>query len=193
MSWPTGAEAGLPAERKNLDWWASDQIALHEVKRFDWFRGYHVAPPLMWGRQSYRWSDFDLRGNSREGIAVDWPTAMPISAPGYITSSARGISGSRERMAHLPDGQFQPPWRSLRRGDYRRAVAAAVRGRRRIIPAHGEPDATLRTLSLPSTQCLWLGCPYGGTSARSLPRCGVMATGPAPIRSRSSPSAVRPR
>src|SRR2546425_5593077 len=43
-----------PLNEKNLDWWASDQESPYtEVKRFDWFRGYHVGGrSLMWGRRS---------------------------------------------------------------------------------------------------------------------------------------------
>ena len=44
--------------------------------RFDWIRGYHVGGrSLVWGRQSYRWSQMDFEGNAREGIAIPWPIA----------------------------------------------------------------------------------------------------------------------
>jgi len=47
----------------------------NETKRFDWMRGYHVGGrSLMWGRQSYRWSDLDFEGNAKDGVAVDWPS-----------------------------------------------------------------------------------------------------------------------
>ena len=33
-----------PLNEKNLDWWANDKESPYtEVKRFDWFRGYHVG------------------------------------------------------------------------------------------------------------------------------------------------------
>ena len=48
-----------------------------EIKRFDWFRGYHVGGrSLMWGRQSYRLSDLDFEANAKEGIAIDWPDSV---------------------------------------------------------------------------------------------------------------------
>ena len=64
----------------------------------------------MWGRQSYRHSDFDFEANAREGIAVDWPIRYKDIAPWYDhVERHAGISGSRENMPQLPDGQFQPP------------------------------------------------------------------------------------
>jgi choline dehydrogenase-like flavoprotein len=52
-----------PLNETNLDYWAVDKESPYvETKRFDWFRGYHVGGrSLMWGRQSYRWSDLDFR------------------------------------------------------------------------------------------------------------------------------------
>src|SRR6266576_3712998 len=74
-----------PLNEKNLDWWASDKDSPYtEVKRFDWYRGYHVGGrSLLWGRQSYRWSDFDFEANSREGVAVDWPIRYADIAQWY--------------------------------------------------------------------------------------------------------------
>src|SRR5437016_14412891 len=87
-----------PLNETNLDWWASDlESPYTEVKRFDWFRGYHVGGrSLVWGRQSYRWSDFDFEASAREGIAVDWPIRYAERAPcyGYVERHAR-ISGCR--------------------------------------------------------------------------------------------------
>src|SRR5450432_1079098 len=59
----------------NSDYWADEKECPYvEQKPFDWFRGYHVGGrSLMWGRQSYRWSDFDFEANLRDGVAIDWP------------------------------------------------------------------------------------------------------------------------
>ena len=45
-----------PLSEWNLDWWVKDsECPYTEVKRFDWFRGYHTGGrSLLWGRQSYR-------------------------------------------------------------------------------------------------------------------------------------------
>ena len=51
-----------PLNETNLDYWVNEKESPYtEVKRFDWFRGYHVGGrSLMWGRQSYRWSDHSI-------------------------------------------------------------------------------------------------------------------------------------
>src|SRR5690606_7092831 len=69
----------------NVDAWANEQDAPYtETKRFDWFRAYQVGGrSLLWGRQSYRWSDFDFEANKKEGIAVDWPIRYADLAPWY--------------------------------------------------------------------------------------------------------------
>src|SRR3954465_8962802 len=101
-----------PLNETNLDYWASDKDSPYtEVKRFDWFRGYHVGGrSLLWGRQSYRWSDFDFEANAKEGIAIDWPIRYNEIAPWYdYAERFAGISGSKEGLPQLPDGQFLPP------------------------------------------------------------------------------------
>jgi choline dehydrogenase-like flavoprotein len=82
-----------------------------QVKPFDWIRGYQVGGrSLMWGRQCYRWSDLDFVANHREGIAIDWPIRYRDIAPWYsYVERFAGISGSREGLAQLPDGEFLPP------------------------------------------------------------------------------------
>ena len=43
-------------------------------KPFRWIRGRQVGGrSIMWGRQTYRWSDLDFEANLRDGIAIDWP------------------------------------------------------------------------------------------------------------------------
>lgn len=82
-----------------------------ETKPFDWFRGYHVGGrSLMWGRQSYRFSDIDFEANGKEGVGVDWPIRYADIAPWYdYVENFIGVSGSTEGLAQLPDGQFLPP------------------------------------------------------------------------------------
>jgi choline dehydrogenase-like flavoprotein len=173
-----------PLNEMNLDWWASDQDSPYtEIKRFDWFRGYHVGGrSLMWGRQSYRLSDYDFEANAREGVAVDWPIRYEDLAPWYdYVERHAGISGSLEQLPQLPDGQFQPAM-PLNCGE--ELVAGKLRGsfdgRRRIIPGR---VANL-TQALPGRapcqyrRACWLGCPYGAyfsTQSSTLP--AAMATG----------------
>lgn len=82
-----------------------------EINRFDWIRGYHVGGrSLMWGRQVYRWSDLDFTANAKEGISIDWPIRYKDIEPWYdYVEKFIGISGQKEGLPHLPDGQFMPP------------------------------------------------------------------------------------
>ena len=173
-----------PLNEKNLEFWASDKDSPYtEVKRFDWFRGYQVGGrSLMWGRQSYRWSDYDFEANAKEGIAIDWPIRYADIAPWYdYVERHAGISGSREGLPQLPDGQFQPAM-PLNYGE--EMVAARLRklydGRRHLIPGR----VANATQPLPGRQACqyrdacWLGCPYGGyfsTQSSTLP--AAMKTG----------------
>src|SRR5258707_1583328 len=100
-----------PLNEKNLDWWASDKDSPYtEVKRFDWFRGYHVGGrSLLWGRQSYRWSDYYFEENAKQGIAIDWPVRYKEIEPWYdYVEKFAGISGSTEGLPELPDSHFLP-------------------------------------------------------------------------------------
>jgi choline dehydrogenase-like flavoprotein len=83
----------------------------NQLKPFDWIRGYHVGGrSLMWGRQCYRWSDLDFKANAKEGISIDWPIRYKDIAPWYsYVERFVGISGSKEGIRHLPDGEFLPP------------------------------------------------------------------------------------
>lgn len=82
-----------------------------QKKPYDWIRGYHVGGrSLMWGRQCYRWSDLDFEANAKDGHGVDWPIRYRDIAPWYsYVEKFVGISGSKEGLAHLPDGEFLPP------------------------------------------------------------------------------------
>ena len=82
-----------------------------QVKPFHWIRGYQVGgKSLLWARWTQRWSDLDFEANAREGIAVDWPIRYKDIAPWYsYVEKFAGISGNRDGIPHLPDGEFLPP------------------------------------------------------------------------------------
>lgn len=89
----------------NMDYWVNERENPYtQVKPYNWRRGYHVGGrSLMWGRQSYRWSDFDFEANAKEGIAIDWPVRYKDIAPWYDhVERFAGISGSIEGLPHLP-------------------------------------------------------------------------------------------
>ena len=82
-----------------------------EGKPFKWIRGRHVGGrSIMWGRQSYRWSDLDFEANLRDGIAVDWPIRYRDLEPWYdYVEPFVGITGQPEGLPQLPDSRFLPP------------------------------------------------------------------------------------
>ena len=81
-----------------------------QKKPFDWIRGYQTGgKSLMWARQTQRWSEFDFEGPARDGFAVDWPIRYKDMAPWYsYVEKFAGISGNRDNVATLPDGEFLP-------------------------------------------------------------------------------------
>ena len=81
-----------------------------QEKPFDWIRGYQVGgKSLMWARQTQRWSDFDFEGPARDGFSVDWPIRYKDIAPWYsYVEKFVGISGNKDGLATLPDGEFLP-------------------------------------------------------------------------------------
>jgi choline dehydrogenase-like flavoprotein len=174
----------FPLNEKNLDWWASDQDSPYtEVKRFDWYRGYQVGGrSLMWGRCSFRWSDFDFEANGREGLGTDWPIRYADVAPWYsYVERFAGIAGSREGMPQLPDGEFQPAM-ALNCAEELIAgrLSKRFRGTRRLISSR---TANLTQPLAGRGACqyrdaCWLGCPYGAyfsTQSATLP--AAMKTG----------------
>ena len=83
-----------------------------QEKPFDWIRGYQVGgKSLIWARQTQRWSKYDFEGPARDGFAVDWPIRYPDIAPWYShVEKFVGISGNKDGLDTLPDGEFLPPW-----------------------------------------------------------------------------------
>lgn len=79
-------------------------------KPFDWIRGYQVGgKSLLWARQTQRWSDYDFEGPARDGFAVDWPIRYADIAPWYsYVEKFVGISGNKDGLDNLPDGEFLP-------------------------------------------------------------------------------------
>ncbi len=173
----------------NPDFWVNDiESPYTQVKPYTWMRGYHVGGrSLMWGRQSYRWSDFDFEANLKDGIAIDWPVRYKDIAPWYdYVERFAGIGGSIEKMPQLPDGQFMP---AMEMNCVEKDVAARIKkqynDQRRMIIGR---TANI-TKPLPGrTNCQYrnkceLGCPFGGyfsTQSSTLP--AAIATGNLTVR-----------
>lgn len=108
---PKQSRTGYTTRGDSKHWFVNDlEHPYNEVKRFDWMRGYHVGGrSIMWGRQSYRWSDLDFEANKLEGIGVDWPVRYKDIEPWYAyVERFVGISGEALGLPQLPDSVFEP-------------------------------------------------------------------------------------
>ncbi len=81
-----------------------------QEKPFDWIRGYQTGgKSLLWARQTQRWSKYDFEGPQRDGFAVDWPIRYNDLAAWYShVEKFAGISGNKDGLDILPDGEFLP-------------------------------------------------------------------------------------
>lgn len=178
-----------PLNEKNLDFWVNEKESPYvEVKRFDWYRGYQVGGrSLMWGRQSYRLGDMDFEANLKDGHGVDWPIRYKDIAPWYsYVEKWAGISGNRDGLEVLPDGDFLPPMdMNVVEKDLAARIKSHYGGKRHFIigrvanltvPHEGRMNCQYQN------QC-WLGCNFGAyfsTQSSTLPP--AIATGNLTLR-----------
>lgn len=179
-----------PLNEKNLDWWVNEKESPYsEVKRFDWYRGYHVGGrSLLWGRQTYRFSDLDFSANAKDGVAVDWPVRYDDIKPWYeYVERHIGVSGTVENMPQLPDSVFLP---EMKLTAVEKQIASQIgenfEKTRRLIPArvahHTKQIDPNRSTCQYRNKCS-LGCPFGGyfsTQSSTLP--AAMSTGNLTLR-----------
>ena len=105
----------MPLERMPKHFFVKDKEHPYEqVKPFDWIRGYQVGgKSIMWARQVQRWSPYDFDGPARDGFAVDWPIRYKDLADWYTyVEGFVGVSGNKDGLDSLPDGDFLKPWES---------------------------------------------------------------------------------
>lgn len=92
--------------------WANDEENPYtEVKPFLWIRAHQMGGrSLLWGKQTYRWSEIDFEANAKDGHGVDWPIRYKDMAPWYThVEKFAGISGEALGLPQLPDSHFLPP------------------------------------------------------------------------------------
>jgi len=142
-----------------------------QEKPYDWIRGYQVGgKSIMWARQTQRWSDFDFEGPARDGYAVDWPIRYKDLAPWYsYVEKFAGISGNKDGLEELPDGEFLPAWElTCVENLFKEKVAANYKDRHVIFArcAHLTKPEPIH-LQQGRGQCqarnlCQRGCPFGG-------------------------------
>lgn len=150
-------------------------------KPFDWIRGYQVGgKSIMWARQTQRWSNFDFEGPARDGFAVDWPIRYEDLAPWYsYVEKFAGISGNKDGLASLPDGEFLPPLDLTCVENYFKEVVAKNYKDRDVIYARCAHLTEPQPIHLEQGrgQCqnrnlCQRGCPFGGyynTNSTTIP------------------------
>ena len=98
--------------RNTEHFWADDAANPYtEKKPFLWLRGHQMGGrSLLWGKQTYRWSDLDFEANAKDGNGVDWPIRYKDIEPWYTyVEKFAGISGEALNLPQLPDSHFLPP------------------------------------------------------------------------------------
>lgn len=180
-----------PLNEQTLGNWADEQDSPYEeIQRFDWYRSYQVGGrSMLWGRQSYRWNKMDFEANAREGIAVDWPIRYEDLAPWYdYVEGFAGISGSKEGLDVLPDGNFLPPMDlNCVEKDVAARIKAHYNGERHLFIGR-VANITESRPEQNRVQCqyrnrCWRGCSFGAffsTQSTTLP--AAMATGNLTLR-----------
>ncbi|MCH6199087.1 GMC family oxidoreductase [Aquiflexum sp. LQ15W] len=184
---PKGNRSGFIGEM-NHHFHANDlENPYTEVKPFLWIRAHQMGGrSLLWGKQTYRWSDLDFEANMKDGHGVDWPIRYKDIAPWYTyVEKFAGISGEALGLPQLPDSHFLPPMElNCVEKHVRERIEKEFSGRNMIIgrvahltePLNGRGKCQFRN------RCD-RGCPYGAyfsSNAVTLPAAN--ATGNLTIR-----------
>jgi len=79
--------------------------------KFQWFRSRIIGGRTNhFGRISLRFSDYDFKPRSTDGLGDDWPISYEDVAPYYDKAEAFiGVHGTREGLRTAPDGIFMKP------------------------------------------------------------------------------------
>lgn len=180
---------GTAAREPYQDLWVNEKECPYvQEKPFAWWRSYQLGGrSTLWGRQSYRLSDFDFEANAKEGVGVDWPIRYKDLEAWYTyVEKFAGISGSSEGLAHLPDGHYLPP---MDLNCVEKDVAARIKShynnnRHMFIGRTANLTQAIpgRTACQFRNRCME-GCPFGGyfsTQSSTLP--AATATGNLTVR-----------
>ena len=150
-------------------------------KPFDWIRGYQVGgKSLLWARQTQRWSQFDFDGPARDGYATPWPINYKDIDPWYsYVEYFAGISGNKDGLDSLPDGDFLPGYELTCVEKHFQTELKKHYKDRHVISARCAHISEPREIHLQQGRgrCLsrnlcQRGCPYGGyfsSNASTLP------------------------
>ena len=151
-------------------WMPGADTSYRQEKPFRWLRPDIVGgKSIMWGRQSYRFSDIDFEANAKEGIGIDWPIRYKDIAPWYsYVEKFAGISGEKLGLPQLPDSEFLAPMDMfLVEKEVRKSIEKNYPGRVMTIGRTANLSEAQkvhvdngRTPCQYRNQCI-RGCPYG--------------------------------
>lgn len=84
---------------------------------------------LFWSRQSFRLSDYELKGKSHDGFGEDWPVSLADLDPYYAAAERiLRVQGQKENLPQYPDGDFVLDESSFSGSLEQLRAAAAQRG-----------------------------------------------------------------
>lgn len=158
-----------------------------QKKPFDWIKGYQVGgKSLLWARMTQRWSKVDFEANAKDGVAIDWPIRYKDIAPWYsYVEKFVGISGNKDGLPQIPDGEFLPPMQmNCVEKQFKKRLELNFKKRNLIISR----TANLSQSHLGRGPCQYRdrcsrGCPFGGYfSSNSATLPSAMATGNLTLR-----------
>lgn len=181
------ARTGFIGEDTEHFWANDEENPYTEVKPFMWARAHQMGGrSLLWGKQTYRWSDLDFEANAKDGYGVDWPIRYKDIEPWYTyVEKYAGISGEALGLPQLPDSHFLPPMElNCVEKEVKQRIERDFPGRNMIIgrvahltqPHNGRGQCQYRN------RC-GRGCPYGAYfSSNSVTLPAANATGNLTIR-----------
>ncbi len=181
------SRAGFIGESTEHFWANDEENPYTEEKPFLWVRAHQMGGrSLLWGKQTYRWSDLDFEANARDGYGVDWPIRYKDIEPWYTyVEKFAGISGEPLGLPQLPDSHFLPPMElNCVEKHIKERIEGNFPGRHMIIGrvAHLTEPLNGRGKCQYRNRCS-RGCPYGAyfsSNAVTLPAAN--ATGNLTIR-----------
>jgi choline dehydrogenase-like flavoprotein len=117
-----GLEGGMYDNRRHqpFSFWSApngywsiegEPYTVAKGSEFRWFRSRILGGRTNhYGRITLRFSDYDFKPYSFDGLGTDWPISYEDVVP-YYEKVERfiGVSGSKEGIRSAPDGIFQPP------------------------------------------------------------------------------------
>ena len=101
----------VQANEFNANQWVDEQQVPYTYApdaRYNWVRARLIGGKSnFWARMSYRLSDFEFKGKDHDGFGDNWPISHADLAPFYDrVEPIFRVSGRKEGVASLPDGQF---------------------------------------------------------------------------------------